>query len=73
MHFITLFHIVLCVRCYIKEEAGRREKNKELGEPQKDSPIVQLPTVGNLASFAAVNGEEWHWTKLNDDDDDDHR
>ena len=33
--------------------------------------MVQLPEVSNLAFFTAMNGEEWHRTKLNDDDDDD--
>ena len=45
----------------------RRAKNLE-----SLRKIVYLPKVGNLASFAAMDGEEWHRTKVNDDDDEDH-
>ena len=51
-----------------KEEAGRRKKNKEPPDVQKDSPVN---LVGEVAAFAAMNWkEETYRTKPDNDDGD---
>ena len=42
MYFIDLFILYCGSSATSKKEAGRRKKNKELPEPQKDSPVIQL-------------------------------
>ena len=68
-----MFLIVLCVIelwsiATSREEAGRRKKNKEPPDVQKDSPVNYY--VGEVAAFAAMNLEETHRTKPDNDDDD---
>ena len=55
-----------------REEAGRRKKNKEPPDVQKDSPVISRR--GSCLSFAAMNWEEKTYRTEpdnNDNDDDD--